>query len=100
MNKQMETFSFSPSINLVEEGKCTLGVISFEATNSVVNITDENNSFSISIPGSWRIPNCLPEGIIDKLKDSLKLRSEEDIEIHVEEVKKRGNKIMIGGQRI
>ena len=43
MKKQMETFSFNIPINLVEEGKCLLGVTSFEATNSVFNITNENN---------------------------------------------------------
>ena len=52
MNKQMQTFSFNPPINLVE-GKWLLGVSSFECTNSVFNITDENNSFSINIPGHW-----------------------------------------------
>ena len=51
MNKQIETFSFSPPINLVEEGKWLLAVTSFEVTNSVFNITDENNSFAITIPG-------------------------------------------------
>ena len=30
MKKQMQTFSFSPAINLVEEGKWLLGVSSFE----------------------------------------------------------------------
>ena len=30
MNKQMQTFSFNPPINLVEEGKWLLGVSSFE----------------------------------------------------------------------
>ena len=54
MNKQMETFSFSPPINLFEEGKWLLAVTFFEATNSVFNITDENNSFSITIPGHWQ----------------------------------------------
>ena len=44
MNKQMENFSFSPPINLFEEGKSLLAVTSFEATNSVFNITDKNNS--------------------------------------------------------
>ena len=34
----METFSFSPPINLVEEGKWLIAVTSFEATNSVFNI--------------------------------------------------------------
>ena len=44
MNKQMETFSFSPPMNSVEEEKA---VTCFEATNSVFIETDENNSFSI-----------------------------------------------------
>ena len=35
MNKQMETFSSNHTINLPEEGKRLLAVISFEATNSV-----------------------------------------------------------------
>ena len=33
MNKQKQTFSTSPPINLVEEGKWLLGATSFEATN-------------------------------------------------------------------
>ena len=56
-NNQRQIYSFSPPINLVEEGKLLLAVTRFEATNSVFNITDENNSFSFSIPGYWRIPN-------------------------------------------
>ena len=55
MNKQRQSFSFNPSINLVEEGKWWLTVTFFEATNSVFNITNENKSFSISIPGHWRL---------------------------------------------
>ena len=51
MNKQMQTFSFIPPFNLVEEGKCLLAVTSFEAKNSVFNITNESYSFSITIPG-------------------------------------------------
>ena len=50
MNKQMQTFSFSSPINLVEEAKWLLTVYPFECTNSVFNITNENNSFSITIP--------------------------------------------------
>ena len=46
LKKQMETFSFNPTINLSEEGKRSLGVTSFEATNFVFNITDKNNKFS------------------------------------------------------
>ena len=43
MNEQMQTFSFSPPINLVEEGKWLLEVTSLECTISVFNITNENN---------------------------------------------------------
>ena len=100
MNRQMQTFSFSPPTNLVEERKWLLAVLSFEATNSVFKITDENNSFSISIPGWWRIPTSLPAGINDKLTDLLKLRSENDIELHVEEVKKRRNQILMEDKKI
>ena len=53
INKQMETFSFNPPITLIGEEKWLLGMTSFEATNSVFNITNENNSFSITIPGQW-----------------------------------------------
>ena len=67
MNKQMECFSFSPPINLLEECKWLLAVTSFECTNSVFKITDENDSFSISIPGRWRIPNYLEDNVFDEL---------------------------------
>ena len=50
----MQTFSFNPQINLDEEGKWLLAVSSFECTNSVFNITNENNSFSIIIPGHYQ----------------------------------------------
>ena len=53
MNRQMQTFSFNPPINLVEEGIWLLAVSSFECTNSDFEIKDENNSFSIKIPGHW-----------------------------------------------
>ena len=52
-DKQRQTFSFSPPLNLVEEGKWLLRVSSFERTTSVFNITHENNSFSIPIAGHW-----------------------------------------------
>ena len=55
MNKQMQTFSFNPSVNLSEDDKWLLAVTSFEATNSVFNLTHENNSFLITIPDHW---NC------------------------------------------
>ena len=53
MNKQMQTFSFNPPIRLIEGGKWLLEVTSFDCTNSVFNITDENNSFSINVPSYW-----------------------------------------------
>ena len=53
MNKQMQTFSFNPPIILFEEDMWLLAVSSFECTNSVFNITNENNSFSITIPGHY-----------------------------------------------
>ena len=91
MNKQTQTFSFNPPINLVEEDKWLLAVSSFECTNSVFNITDENNSFSIIIPGHYQ--NKTVEKTINNLNKLLELKS---LELHAEEVKKRGNKIKIG----
>ena len=91
MNKQMQTFSFSPPINLIEEGKWLLAVSSFECTNSVFNITDENNSFSSIIPGHYQ--NEFAEKTTDELNKLLELKS---LELHVKEVRKRGNKIKIG----
>ena len=94
MNKQMQTFSFNPLINLVEEGKWLLAVSSFECTNSVYNITHENNSFSIIIPGHYQ--NKSDEQTINELKKLLELDS---IELHVKEVKKRGYQIVIGDKK-
>ena len=90
MNKQRQTFSFNPSINLVEEGKWLLAVSSFESTNSVFNIINENNSFSIILPGHYQ--NKTDEKMVNDLNNLLELKS---LELHVEEVKKRGNKIKI-----
>ena len=91
MNKQMQTFSFNPPINLFEEGKWLLAVSSLQCTNSVFNITNENNSFSIIIPGHYQ--NKSDEKTIDDLNKLLELKS---LELHVKEVEKRGTKIKIG----
>ena len=91
MDKQMQTFSFNTPINLVEEGKWLLAVSSFECTNSVFNITNENNSFSVIIPGRYETE--FAEQIIDDLNKLLELKS---LELHVEEVRKRGDIIKIG----
>ena len=87
----MQTFSFSPSINLLEEGKWLLAVSSFECTNSVLNITNENNSFSIIIPGHYQTE--FAEKMINDLNKLLKLQS---LELHVQEVRQRRNKTKIG----
>ena len=87
----MQTFSFNPPINFVEEGKWLLAVSFFECTNSVFNLTNENNSFSIIIPGHYQTES---DGkTIDELKKLMELKS---LELHVDEVRKRGNKIKIG----
>ena len=70
MNKQTQTFSFNPPINLIEEDKWLLAVSSFECTNSVYNITNENNSFSIIIPGHYQ--NKSDEKTIDELKKTIR----------------------------
>ena len=91
MNKQMQIYLFNPPINLVEEGKWLLAVGSFECTNSVFNINNENNSFSITVPGHWQTKSA--EKTINELNKLLELRS---LELHVGEDKKRGNKIKMG----
>ena len=88
MNKQKQTFSFNPPINLVEEDKWLLAVSLFECTNSVFNITNENNLFSIIIPGHYETES--DEKTIDELKKLLELRFQNGIELHVEQVRKKG----------
>ena len=88
MNRRMQTFSFNPPINSVEYGKCLLGLSSLECTDSVFHITNENNSFSIIIPGHYQTE--FDEKIIDEL---IKLLEPKSIELHVEEVRKRGNQL-------
>ena len=90
MKKQMQTFSFNPPLNLTEEGKWLIAVSSLECTNSVFNITKNNNSFSIIIPGYYKTE--FAEKVINELKELYELKS---LELHVEEVRKRGNKIKI-----
>ena len=86
MKKQMQTFSFNPPKNLIEQDKWLLAVSLFECKNSVFNITNENNSFPIIIPGHYETES--DEKTIDELNKLLELRS---LELHVKEVRKRGN---------
>ena len=88
LNEQVEVFSFSPPVNLYDEGKWLVAVTYFGETNSVFNKTGENNSFSTNMPGFWRFVNYLEDGVLEKLKKLLKLRSQKDSELHVAEVKK------------
>ena len=91
MNKQMEFFSSSPAINLVEEGKWLLALTSVDVTNSLYNFTNENNRFSITIPDYWS-PRGGAETII-KLQELLQLKEQDDLELHLEEVSKKENHI-------
>ena len=88
MNNQKQTFSFNPPIYLGEEGKWLLGVSSFECTNCVFSITNENNSFSIIVPGHYEAESA--QKTIDELNKLLELRSQNGIELHVEQVRKKG----------
>ena len=96
MDTQLKTFSFNPPINLIEEGKWMLAITSFQATNSVFNITNENNSFSVITPGHWSSQNS--EEIVDELYNLLDLRSKNDLDLHIKEVNKRGNIIILDGR--
>ena len=91
MKKQPQIFSFSPPIYLIEEGKCLLRVTSFEATNSVFNINNENTSFSFSIPGYWSCRGGAKS--FRKVQKVFEVRSQNDIEVHIQELKKKGNHI-------
>ena len=71
-----------------------IAVTSFEAMNSVFNITDKNNSFSISSPSYW-IP-VGGEELNNKLKKLLEVRSQNDIELRGKNFEKRGTRIEIG----
>ena len=68
-----------------------LAVTSFEATNTSFNTIDKNTSFSILSPSHW-IP-VGGEELINKLKKLLGLRSQTDIELHGEDLEKRGTRI-------
>ena len=46
----MESFSFSPTLNLAEEGSCLLPKTFFETTNTVFNGFNGNNISSITTP--------------------------------------------------
>ena len=90
----MENFSFNPTINLPEPGIWLMAVTSFEATNSVFNITSENNRFSNTICGHWNSKSAGKR--FDELIKLSELGSQNNIELHVKEVWKNGDKLKIG----
>ena len=62
----------------------------FNCTNSVFKTTNENNSFSIIIPGHYKTE--FAEKVINDLNELYELKT---LELHVDAVRKRGNKIKI-----
>ena len=88
LNKQTQTLSFNPRIKLDEGRKWLLPVTSYEATNSFFKVTDENNSFSLTLPGHWLTKSA--EKTINEINKLLELRSQNSIELHLEQVRKKG----------
>ena len=96
----MQIFTFNLPTNFVEKGKWLVAVISFEETNSVCIITDENNGFSISTLELWSSRGVAET--IHKLQKLLELdpqNSQNVIELHVEEGRKSRNQIKIGDKK-
>ena len=60
-----------------------------EAMISVFKVTKENNSFPNTTPGYWSSGGGAET--VNKLQHFLEPRPENDIELHVEEIKKREN---------
>ena len=87
MNKQMHVFSFSPPINLVEEGKRLLRVTSFACTNSVFKLTAKPIARQ-SLYQDIGKPSLLKK-TIDELNKLLDLRSQNEFELHVQQVRKK-----------
>ena len=57
----------------------------FGCTKSIFNIIDENNSFSINIPGHWETE--FDRKTFAKIDELIELTS---LELHVQEIRKRG----------
>ena len=93
-NKHWQTFSFNTPINLSEEGIWLLAINFFEAVNSVFTVNIQDISFSITKPSYWSSRGVAETFL--KLQNLLELRSENNINLNVEEIRKRGNQIKIG----
>ena len=57
-------------------------------------LTDESKAFSITILGHWHTK--FGEKTINELNKSLEFRSQIRIELHIKEIRKRGNQIKTG----
>ena len=86
LNKQRRTFSLNPPKNVSEKSNRFLAETSFEATNSVLHITFENNTFSISTPGQSILEGS--EDFVERLSNLLKLTFENAIELHIKQLEK------------
>ena len=64
-----------------------LAVTSFDETSPVFNITNGNSSFSVTTPGHWN--SEFAQKTIDELNKLLELRSQNDIELYVQQVRKK-----------
>ena len=96
MNNQMKTFSFDSPFILDDEGRWLLAVTFFATTKSVFNTIAYNNSFSIVTPSHWSTQNA--EKTINKLNNLLGLRSENDLDLHINEVNQSGIFIILDGE--
>ena len=84
----MQRFLFNPPINFYEEKNWLLTVTSFEEINSDFNVTDENNQFSVITLGYYSSRRS--EDTTNRLQNLIELRRQNEIELNVNEVEKRG----------
>ena len=61
--------------------------LSFGAIKSVFIVTNEKTSFSTSSPGHW--PSRRGAETINRLQNLIGLRSQNDFDLHIEEIEKR-----------
>ena len=69
---------------MIEGSNWLPAMTSFESSISIFNTIDENISFSFTIPSHWNSEDG--RELINELNKFLKLRPENDIELHVNEV--------------
>ena len=87
----MNAFSFIPTRNL--EGDWQLVVPRFQAYTTIIETIDDNANFTVSTPGY-----CLDKRAenVEKLNESLDLKSQNDFELQLLQVEDRELLIEIG----